>query len=99
MSLVAVKDSRKHEGDGSAHRNENTKPVEVVKAHTKTRRKPVQRTREEERAAYGRVFHGCGHQSDYEVINKLGEGTFGCVDGLVTIIFMPSSSSRTCADG
>lgn len=37
----------------------------------------MQRTRDEERAAYGRVFHGCAQQSDYEVINKLGEGTFG----------------------
>ncbi|KAI0766248.1 kinase-like domain-containing protein [Irpex lacteus] len=27
--------------------------------------------------AYGRVFQGCGQQSDYEVTTKLGEGTFG----------------------
>ncbi|KAI0790534.1 kinase-like domain-containing protein [Abortiporus biennis] len=41
------------------------------------RRKPVQRTRSEERDAYGRIFEGCSSQDDYDVINKLGEGTFG----------------------
>ncbi|KAI0634816.1 kinase-like domain-containing protein [Trametes polyzona] len=41
------------------------------------KRKPVHRTREEELAAYGRIFVGCGQQSDYAVLTKLGEGTFG----------------------
>ncbi|CAL1708739.1 unnamed protein product [Somion occarium] len=41
------------------------------------RRKPVQRTREEEQKLYGRIFEGCGCQEDYDVITKLGEGTFG----------------------
>ena len=45
----------------------------------KTKRKPVHRTRAEEEAAYGRTFAGCGQQSDYTVLTKLGEGTFGCV--------------------
>lgn len=43
------------------------------------RRKPIQRSRDEERAVYGRIFEGCGLQSDYDVITKLGEGTFGYV--------------------
>ena len=43
------------------------------------KRKPVHRSREEEKAAYGRIFEGCGLQSDYDVLMKLGEGTFGCV--------------------
>ncbi|KAI0698061.1 kinase-like domain-containing protein [Cerioporus squamosus] len=43
----------------------------------KPKRKPVHRTREEEEAAYGRTFVGCGQQSDYTVLTKLGEGTFG----------------------
>lgn len=35
------------------------------------------RSRKEEELAYGRVFQGCGLQSDYDVTTKLGEGTFG----------------------
>ncbi|KAI0684211.1 kinase-like domain-containing protein [Cytidiella melzeri] len=70
-SVLAGKDNRKPEGETAHHR------VEPVKAPSKPRRKPVQRTRDEERLAYGRVFQGCGQQDDYEVINKLGEGTFG----------------------
>lgn len=79
VSLLAARESRKPEFDSNFNRLENSKPVEAVKAPAKTRRKPMQRAREEERAAYGRVFQGCGQQSDYEVINKVGEGTFGCV--------------------
>ncbi|KAJ3747956.1 kinase-like domain-containing protein [Lentinula detonsa] len=42
------------------------------------KRKPIpRRTREEEKAAFGWVFEGCGVKSDYEVTTKLGEGTFG----------------------
>ncbi|KAI0711430.1 kinase-like domain-containing protein [Earliella scabrosa] len=43
----------------------------------KPKRKPVYRTREDEQAAYGRIFVGCGQQSDYAILTKLGEGTFG----------------------
>ncbi|KAI0727504.1 Pkinase-domain-containing protein [Fomitopsis betulina] len=43
----------------------------------RTKRKPVVRSREEEAAVYGRVFVGCGRQGDYNVLTKLGEGTFG----------------------
>jgi serine/threonine-protein kinase BUR1 len=43
------------------------------------KRVPVERSREEEKRHYGRMFEGCGQQSDYEVTTKLGEGTFGCV--------------------
>ncbi|KAI8986665.1 kinase-like domain-containing protein [Trametes punicea] len=46
----------------------------LVRRH---KRKPVHRTREEELEAYGRIFVGCGQQSDYAVLTKLGEGTFG----------------------
>ena len=48
------------------------------------KRKPVHRTREQELEAYGRIFVGCGQQSDYTVMTKLGEGTFGCVVILLT---------------
>ena len=37
------------------------------------------RTREQERAVYGQVFVGSGRLSEYDVKNKLGEGTFGLV--------------------
>ena len=43
----------------------------------RSRRKPVQRSREDERRVYGRIFEGCGKQEDYDVMTKLGEGTFG----------------------
>lgn len=75
VSLVTVRDSRKSEPEPTRYRSEHA-PTKVSKS---SRRKPMQRTRDEERAAYGRVFHGCAQQSDYEVINKLGEGTFGYV--------------------
>lgn len=55
---------------------ENGQPRVVVQ---RQRRKPVHRTRSEEFAVYGRIFEGCGKQEDYDVITKLGEGTFGCV--------------------
>ncbi|CAK5272995.1 unnamed protein product [Mycena citricolor] len=38
---------------------------------------PLLRSSEAEKQAYGRVFEGCGKQSDYQVTTKLGEGTFG----------------------
>ncbi|KAH9911999.1 Pkinase-domain-containing protein [Amylocystis lapponica] len=41
------------------------------------RRPAVVRTREEENRAYGHTFAGCGRQEDYDVLTKLGEGTFG----------------------
>jgi serine/threonine protein kinase len=40
-------------------------------------KEPILRAREEEKAAYGRVFVGCGKREDYELTTKLGEGTFG----------------------
>ena len=45
----------------------------------KRMRTPVKWTREQEKSAYGRVFIGCGKKDDYDVMTKLGEGTFGCV--------------------
>ncbi|KAI0938437.1 hypothetical protein AcV5_000119 [Taiwanofungus camphoratus] len=41
------------------------------------KRKPVVRTREEEARVYHRIFVGCGRQQDYDLLTKLGEGTFG----------------------
>jgi serine/threonine-protein kinase BUR1 len=41
------------------------------------RREPFHRSREQEKAAYGRLFLGCGKKDDYELAIKLGEGTFG----------------------
>ncbi|THH02956.1 hypothetical protein EW145_g6661 [Phellinidium pouzarii] len=43
----------------------------------KKKRMPVKRTREEEKSAYRRVFVGCGRRDDYDIMTKLGEGTFG----------------------
>ena len=45
----------------------------------KKKREPVERSRKEEMEAYGRMFEGCGKQSDYNATTKVGEGTFGCV--------------------
>ncbi len=78
LSLIAVKEIPKSEPERVQIENEPIKEQAKVIVH-RTRRKPVQRTREEEKALYGRIFRGCGMQSDYDVINKLGEGTFGCV--------------------
>lgn len=52
-------------------------PGEVKVAPPKPKRKPVVRSREEEAKVYGRMFAGCGRQEDYDVLTKLGEGTFG----------------------
>ncbi|KAL4068600.1 kinase-like domain-containing protein [Scleroderma yunnanense] len=52
-------------------------PSSSVVAPQRRRREPVQRTRKEEMAIYGRTFEGCGQQSDYDATTKLGEGTFG----------------------
>ncbi|KAL5521803.1 BUR1 [Sanghuangporus sanghuang] len=49
-------------------------PVVVA---TKPKRVPVKRTREQEKTAYQRIFIGCGNRDDYDVMTKLGEGTFG----------------------
>lgn len=48
------------------------------------KRPPVHRTRKQELEAYGRVFLGCGQQSDYDATAKLGEGTFGYVSVFCT---------------
>ncbi|TFK49340.1 Pkinase-domain-containing protein [Heliocybe sulcata] len=63
-------------------RNDETpKPSETKRrapvVPPKPKRVPVHRTPEQEKAAYGRAFVGCGSQSDYDVLTKLGEGTFG----------------------
>ena len=59
-------------------------PMLVSKTSSKsTKRAPVKRTREQEKEAYGRVFVGCGRKEDYDVMTKLGEGTFGYVIHLI----------------
>ncbi|KIY61631.1 Pkinase-domain-containing protein [Cylindrobasidium torrendii FP15055 ss-10] len=46
--------------------------------HLKAKRiLPLRRPREQERAAFGRIFQGCGDINDYDITKKLGEGTFG----------------------
>ena len=52
---------------------------EVPPPLIKKKRIPVKRSREEEKEVYQRVFVGCGKRSDYDIMTKLGEGTFGCV--------------------
>lgn len=54
---------------------EVSKGVPVIKA-TGTK---LLRSTEAEQEAYGRAFVGVDKLSDFELLNKLGEGTFGCV--------------------
>ncbi|EJD54713.1 Pkinase-domain-containing protein [Auricularia subglabra TFB-10046 SS5] len=46
-------------------------------ASKQPKRVPRRRTADEEQAAYGRKFKGCGKLEDYELLIKVGEGTFG----------------------
>ena len=55
------------------------------------------RTKEQEQDVYGRKFVGSGRLSEYDVKNKLGEGTFGLVPLVPTSLFLsdgPSLSVR-----
>ncbi|KAH9941132.1 Pkinase-domain-containing protein [Epithele typhae] len=53
-------------------------PIETKAILVKKRKLPaVQRSREEEKEAYGRLFEGCGQKSDVTMLSKIGEGTFG----------------------
>ncbi|KAI0824813.1 kinase-like domain-containing protein [Trametes gibbosa] len=61
----------------NASRQDPGKDAAVKPTLRRPRRKPVHRSREQELEAYGRIFAGCGQQSDYAVLTKLGEGTFG----------------------
>ncbi|KIJ99078.1 hypothetical protein K443DRAFT_680230 [Laccaria amethystina LaAM-08-1] len=58
-------------------KDEGRKAPEPPQVRAVRKREPVTRSRKEEAEAYGRTFTGCGIQSDYEVMSKLGEGTFG----------------------
>jgi hypothetical protein len=42
---------------------------------------------------YGKTFEGCGQQSYYEIITKVGVGTFGCVAAVVIRSFFFSTFS------
>lgn len=65
--------SKKSEGvTGASKDGSSSKPVAK-------KRIPVRRTKEQEKEVYNRTFIGCGAKSDYDVLTKLGEGTFGCV--------------------
>lgn len=59
----------------------------------KKKRSVVRRTREEEKQLYGRVFQGCGQRDDYEIMTKLGEGTFGYVAHSLAFHFALSMDS------
>ncbi|EMD34688.1 hypothetical protein CERSUDRAFT_140279 [Gelatoporia subvermispora B] len=54
--------------------NGSVEPQQVIHRH---KRRAKLRSRGEEERLYGRVFFGCGRQDDYDVLTKLGEGTFG----------------------
>lgn len=55
------------------------KPPEVPKVRSVRKREIVRRSVRLEIDAYGRSFTGCGLHADYDLITKLGEGTFGYV--------------------
>ena len=67
--------SRWGAGQSQSHSHSENSQAKVFVQ--RSRRKPVQRSREDERRVYGRIFEGCGKQEDYDVMTKLGEGTFG----------------------
>ncbi|KAF8631483.1 hypothetical protein AX15_002371 [Amanita polypyramis BW_CC] len=62
--------------DGEDKEKKDKQKVEP-KARLVRAREISRRSRKEEVEAFGRMFVGCGEQSDYEVTTKLGEGTFG----------------------
>lgn len=62
-------DPRTNQPPRSPPKDTSTKPNQGMR-----RRSP-----EEEKAFYGRNFTGCGKLNDYDLILKVGEGTFGCV--------------------
>ncbi|KXN91809.1 putative cyclin-dependent kinase 9 [Leucoagaricus sp. SymC.cos] len=53
------------------------RPPDVPKVKPVRKRQIMRRTVKQEIDAYGREFFGCGHQADYDLTTKLGEGTFG----------------------
>lgn len=69
-------------------------PGEVKVAPPKPKRKPVVRSREEEAKVYGRMFAGCGRQEDYDVLTKLGEGTFGYVRNFQSALWCSRGSAQ-----
>lgn len=78
-SVLNGKDVRKQPQDEQpkGEPSASKAPAPPAAPAPRPKRNPVHRSREEEKAAYGRIFEGCGLQSDYDVLMKLGEGTFG----------------------
>jgi serine/threonine-protein kinase BUR1 len=63
--------------EANQEQTEKRAPKEDAKARPHRRREFRMRSKKEEHQVYGRIFEGCGSQSDYSVTTKLGEGTFG----------------------
>lgn len=81
-------------GNAKRESGQNKTPGQAPVVHGRQRRKPVHRTREEEEAAYGRTFVGCGRKTDYDYLTKLGEGTFGYVLTVLAPIFLGEGAGR-----
>lgn len=65
---------------------EDRKEIEQAKLRMIQRKLPARRSQKVEMHAYDHGFIGCGLKSDYEATTKLGEGTFGCVTLLPSIV-------------
>lgn len=73
------------------------KPKERLSSSQPSRplRPPLRRSREEEYKAYGRTFVGSGQHDDYDAMTKLGEGTFGYVLFLLSVLKADGFSGRS----
>jgi serine/threonine-protein kinase BUR1 len=94
VSLLNGKESNRFETVQQRSQANGESSTSKTSVPPRSKHIPVLRTREEEKAVYGRVFEGCGLQSDYDVLMKLGEGTFGCVR--VHIVISPSVVLEAC---
>ncbi|TCD68853.1 serine/threonine protein kinase, CMGC, CDC2/CDK sub [Steccherinum ochraceum] len=70
-SPVPSVNANNHSKPAVPERDRPSRPAQV------RARKPVHRTKMDEMMAYGKTFEGCGSREDYDIITKLGEGTFG----------------------
>ncbi|GBE89085.1 hypothetical protein SCP_1500880 [Sparassis crispa] len=76
-SPVSVPLAKTRSDTRKAEKKDEKRQVTRESVVQRPKRKPVERTREDEERLYGRMFVGCGRQEDYDVLTKLGEGTFG----------------------